>query len=500
VALSRYPVPLVPDPSESLISVIHRLSEENGYKDALALYDEAGIHHLGQEFPRSKIDVIAEKSGLDVIDLVARQTERLPDQRIRFFGADLRPDLVERQHLRFCLRCLQEFGFHRLIWELASINTCPLHQIPLISNCPSCGELLMRRQKNIFICRKGHDLREIHLALSGPVDGGLCVAAIYEKCGLGYLLSEARHMPTDFQTLALGEFIATLLLLGRIKSCILHEEARGSRVLASPELLRLAADALIDWPTRYCADLASLRTTNQFMRSPAGKQIQGILCYSMRRGIGAAIAKATYEFASSCGFLFPAGAFGYRPEGVGEELLSIDAAAKIMRVDKRRVKAIAMQYHWSGWQGITYTNHCLLHASDVYQWRDENRNLVAPNIVAKKCGCSEELVRELVARGVFGSVAQERCSGDRFGQKMIAERELKTFVQAISASVCPAKGKHISWRGFKRTDKTPIRFADLLSAILERRIRPCSWDGHTLISLRYERAALDTLASDFLAQ
>lgn len=497
--LSRYPLPLTPDPSESLISIVHRLSEENGYKDALSIYGDARIHHLGQEIPGSKLDVIAARSGLDVGDLANRQTERCPDKGIRFLGTGLQPSLIERQRLKFCIRCLQEFGFHRLIWELAPINTCPLHQVALVRDCPSCGKPLIRSQKNIFICRKGHDLRAIHLALPGPIDGGACVALIYEKCGLGNLLREPQNMPSDFQDLPLGEFIDTLLLVGRIKDCILREKSSEGGASGPADFLRLAANAIMDWPEMYCADLASLRSLDRFMRSPADRRIHDILCYSLRRGIGKPIAKVTYEFALNGGFIFPTGAFGYRPESPNKLFLSVDAAAKKMGVDKRRVKSIAKQHHWPGWQGIAHANHCLLRASDVLRWSRDNWRLVTPNILAKQCGCSEELVRELVTSGVFGSAARDRCTGDRFSHKMITERELETFLAAISAAIYPAKGNHISWRGFKRIHSTPMHFADLVAAILERRIQPCSWDGRTLISMRYDREALVALARDFSA-
>ena len=489
--LDRYPLPLAPDRSESLISIIHRLSERNGFGDALSLYQDMRVHHLGQEITPSQLAALATRGGFKIADLVGRQTSRRPDGKIQFLEFNLHPHLTDRQRLSFCLPCLQEFGFHRLIWELVPIGVCPIHQATLLNTCPICEDPLTRNRKNVFICRKGHDLREIALPLPAAAMDLNCAAAIYERCGLTNILPCPPVLPHEFQALDLGELIDTLLLLGRIKGCILRNGAHAGS-LTFCQLFHLASDVVRNWPEIYWSDLQLLRSADRFLTAPIDKQIQDLLCHSMRRGIGCPIAKATLEFARQSGFIFPEGTFGIRSESPNKLFLSIGASAKVMSLDKRRAKLLAERHRWPGWQGISKENYCLLRASDIYKWTMDNSNLLSPDVARRRIGCSEELIRELIVRGCFGNPACDRCHG-AYSHKMISHDEVEAFRLAISNSVVPSDGKGITWRGFARAFKTSLSFGDVVLATRRGRIHPCSWDGHSLISMRFSQTDLKAL-------
>lgn len=62
-------------------------------------------------------------------------------------------DSVSKQ-VRFCPLCLKEKGYFRLIWRFGHLVGCPIHNVYLVDQCPSCGEKvkLLRPNPKIGFC------------------------------------------------------------------------------------------------------------------------------------------------------------------------------------------------------------------------------------------------------------------------------------------------------------------------------------------------------------
>lgn len=50
----------------------------------------------------------------------------------------LRWSPVVSQRLRYCPECLQ-FGYHARYFQIMALAACPIHRVPLLDSCPSCG-------------------------------------------------------------------------------------------------------------------------------------------------------------------------------------------------------------------------------------------------------------------------------------------------------------------------------------------------------------------------
>lgn len=101
-------------------------------------------------FPREPVcgwGVVAEVAPHLGKDLHRRtQTIRLGAQLIRWIPTCLRPllgdhDATTHAQLRFCESCLSG-GFHSPLFQLPWWDTCPVHDEPLRTGCPSCGNPL----------------------------------------------------------------------------------------------------------------------------------------------------------------------------------------------------------------------------------------------------------------------------------------------------------------------------------------------------------------------
>lgn len=53
---------------------------------------------------------------------------------------------------RFCPDCMQSFGFHCLLWNLAFVTACPLHGCRLLESCTACGRRLTWGTLHDFNC------------------------------------------------------------------------------------------------------------------------------------------------------------------------------------------------------------------------------------------------------------------------------------------------------------------------------------------------------------
>lgn len=73
---------------------------------------------------------------------------------------------------RLCPLCIRERAIIRREWELAYVTECPIHAIPLINTCPSCGEPISWGRLELDRCptcqgRYGHDSAASHAGAWG---------------------------------------------------------------------------------------------------------------------------------------------------------------------------------------------------------------------------------------------------------------------------------------------------------------------------------------------
>lgn len=76
------------------------------------------------------------------------------------------------QHCQVCPRCLREFGFARVEWDLTCYVACTVHRLMLVDRCHACGRALLPDRPAVDICSCGRYLEsrsESELEASEPL-------------------------------------------------------------------------------------------------------------------------------------------------------------------------------------------------------------------------------------------------------------------------------------------------------------------------------------------
>lgn len=94
-----------------------------------------------------------------LLSLAPHQLRRDGALHVSLLGCELsRPWLLRSQRPQVCPRCLAEYGYARVDWELMFMTHCRLHWIRLLDQCPGCREALHWRRKTLKRCSCGTDL------------------------------------------------------------------------------------------------------------------------------------------------------------------------------------------------------------------------------------------------------------------------------------------------------------------------------------------------------
>ena len=93
------------------------------------------------------------------------RSDRLPASSYQF----LRDSMVF--HLRYCPRCLDEYGYISLLWRFVALRSCPQHGCDLLDRCGHCGGMipLLSNGLRLGICPTCQgDLRRCSSPVSPP--------------------------------------------------------------------------------------------------------------------------------------------------------------------------------------------------------------------------------------------------------------------------------------------------------------------------------------------
>lgn len=213
---------LEPQPDESLIGYILRLSESNYYETPRWILDLAdlkieSLRHGWRKLCDDRVDftLFRQITGLseeEVNEMKHRITRNVNDE-----DCDTQWD-IPLSSLRFkrpivCPDCLRENAYCRKFWDLPIITVCPEHHVLLLDICPNCQEQITWNRKCVNRCVCGYDWREIRSPELPPAQrraGHLLI----RSCGVSE--SEQAMMrppPTPFSQLSLGDLTRVMLCL-----------------------------------------------------------------------------------------------------------------------------------------------------------------------------------------------------------------------------------------------------------------------------------------------
>jgi hypothetical protein len=131
-----------PIPGEGIYGYLSRLGRVLGHRSHTWVYDV-----FPDRFPvKSTRSLLIEPDLSFVAEALSLSRESLDAMRLPQSGRHhfiCRGQAIARQDINaatdyFCTACVQESGTHYLVWHLAFVTVCPIHNCRLISHCVNC--------------------------------------------------------------------------------------------------------------------------------------------------------------------------------------------------------------------------------------------------------------------------------------------------------------------------------------------------------------------------
>lgn len=232
-------------------------------------------------------------------------------------------------------------------------------------------------------------------------------AVLYQKFGVETpppKLSLPRHLAKASVPLYVGEVV----LLGQISHWMLPRSIPKLR----PSLRSLFFEGHCycqDWPHRLIADILP-------SKRPRGLPIDPEILARLRTAFttypkehsGNTIIKVVRHRLSSRGYLLLSRTFGRCDRGAPDEIVSLDVASRLMRLEPGAIKALARDEHWRGYAGLDYPLFFGILVGDIMRWLQMQGAAMSIDQVAKTFGSTSPSIRNLVRLGIFGQAARRR--------------------------------------------------------------------------------------------
>lgn len=243
-----------PQPTESLLGYVLRVSEQNGYDTPWHVMAHAGIvpgQMRTAGFPVEKLALVLGV-GADTLARIAYQEFSGTERHFKILGHRLGQGLSESpfrlSHPAFCPQCVVEHGHIDAFWDLSAAVACPRHGTYALPACPSCSAAISWFRPGLLKCKCGAAFDNAGTSPAGAVLQALM--AMFQSKLHGMPITEMDN-PCGFplqqlDKIPLGSLLQIAHSLGRwnIKSQSL--DAQGNE-----HVLMAAAESLQDWPAGF---------------------------------------------------------------------------------------------------------------------------------------------------------------------------------------------------------------------------------------------------------
>ena len=151
-------------PTESLMGLILRASEANGYSNPNIILRYAGLSEGEIRSIRPPLEKIAPLFGKTTHELAKAYSDpEITKQKKKWHISNhVIPSLyVNVKSIGICPECILENGFIENIWELQFARVCTKHQRELVDRCPFCKKQLKWQRIGLLKCACGQDLSDV---------------------------------------------------------------------------------------------------------------------------------------------------------------------------------------------------------------------------------------------------------------------------------------------------------------------------------------------------
>lgn len=260
-----------PCPGESLAGYMMRLAESNYYRTPHWIFQMSGLKirsiYANVFYPaEDDLFQLSQISDTDVDTLWSMAFTPAGQLKSRRYDVQVLGNVIPRVYLlrnrvKLCPICLQEAAYHRLIWDLTIVNTCPVHQCWLIDKCPKCHQFIEWNRPKIAKCRCRFDWRE-----SSVTAPSLDLSTyVYQLCQIPGVTSLPNLGTNRFYSqLSLNQLL--ILLSALLKFCRLPYinykffwpiRKQKAYLFNSDSYWELAFSLFNDWPNQLVTLIAS---------------------------------------------------------------------------------------------------------------------------------------------------------------------------------------------------------------------------------------------------
>lgn len=259
----------LPMPTESMMGLILRTSEMNGYPSPFTILRYAGMSENEIRSAKPPIDKLANLYGRDANDFCYMGHTSFDNdkhrKKWRILNKTIPALYVSIKAAKICPECILDDGNVDGFWDLRHAIACPTHSKMAITSCPSCAKPLSWHRQGLLTCRCGQDLSELRGA---PVQDP-------NVLGMLELIKRKLHGdPLKVPNLSILNFplreienisVATLLgIIGRLQPGNRRKTRFNIPIGMSVEMnaLKLASGMLSHWPNGLYDYLESMHKFN----------------------------------------------------------------------------------------------------------------------------------------------------------------------------------------------------------------------------------------------
>lgn len=244
--LTRHPSP---NPTESLLGYVVRLTEVNGYASPRGLYRLAEMkasETSARNFCCSKLAAITNHPS-SLLERLAFRPPQAESDALCILGNPIGATYLNLTRARACPDCVAEKGFVEAHWHIDLMVACPLHKRAPVWYCPECKKPLSWARAELLACKCGAPFQPPSKAIFSMAE--LQLLDVIRRKALGdHTLNEDACMPGClFAELDLQSILSLVQFLGNHRL-----SASWSKVPGTPrDVLQAAAKVLTEWPCNF---------------------------------------------------------------------------------------------------------------------------------------------------------------------------------------------------------------------------------------------------------
>ena len=219
-----------PEKDEGFISYLLRLTEANGYDTPSWILSLSGIDYMELQWKFTFVfsclegfKKFAKLTGNALSDLIGLLYLPAPspknmtyDGNYNFYGAFFNRSIIRPHCPKVCVKCLNESGYCRRIWDCSLVTVCPIHECLLLDTCPKCKRRLKAIRNRLSVCVCGCDWSELQPDLRHEHEIAVS-RRIYQLCGLLPLDHHSKERLNPLQSLALQDFVVVLTFIAGLE-------------------------------------------------------------------------------------------------------------------------------------------------------------------------------------------------------------------------------------------------------------------------------------------